>query len=46
MSTVWYKYFLGQWQLCKIDELYVQAMVPNRLTQAEADQIKAAPRTC
>jgi hypothetical protein len=47
MSAVWYKYFLGQWQLCKIDETYVQAQVTaGRLTQDEANQIIATPRTC
>ena len=47
MSTVFYKYFLGQWQLCKIDELYIANQVQlGRLTQEEADQITATLRSC
>lgn len=47
MSAVYYKYFLGQWQLCKIDESYIAGQVTlGHLTQAEADQIMATERTC
>lgn len=47
MTNVFYKYFLGQWILCKIDETYIAAMVSSgRLTQEEADLILATPRNC
>jgi hypothetical protein len=47
MSPTYYKYLLGQWQLCKVDEVYIQNQVTlAHLTQAEADQIIATPRNC
>lgn len=47
MSQVYFNYFLGQWQLCRIDEAYVEAVVvKGRLTREEADQILVAPRNC
>ena len=45
MTIAFYNFYLIRWKLGKVDEETLLALVPSRLTQAEADAIIATPKT-
>lgn len=47
MTEATKNFMLSMWKQCRLTELQVEdAVVKNRLTRAEADEILATPRNC